>query len=152
METGLENLTDDELKELDEYCSKLNSRSLGVLAHGVDYKFAYHVVRLLLEGEEILMSHDLHINSNAEILKSVRAGEWTIERINEWFNNKEAAMEELYAKSTLRDRPDEEFIKRLLIECLETHYGSLDKAVTVKTDGDKLAEDMMKLLKKYGYE
>lgn len=151
METGLENLTDEELKELNIYCSNLKSRSLGVLAHGVDYKFAYHVVRLLLQGEQILLEHDLNIESNSEILKSVRRGEWAYEKIEEWFNNKEVYMEELYAKSDLRSNPDEEAIKRILVQCLEMHYGSLDKAVVMRSDGDELARDIMKILSERGY-
>ena len=151
METGLENLTDEELKELNIYCSNLNSRSLGVLAHGVDYKFAYHVVRLVLEAEQILIEHDLNIEQNSEILKSIRRGEWSLEKIQEWFNVKERVLESIYATSTLRHAPDQDSIKRLLVECLEDHYGSLDNAVVLETDGDALAKEMFALLGKYGY-
>ena len=44
---------------------------------GFDVKFAYHVVRLLLEVEIILVEQDLQIDRNREILKAIRRGEWS---------------------------------------------------------------------------
>ena len=66
---------------------------------------------------------------DGEQLKSIRRGEWTEAQVREHFARKETDLETLYQKSTLPYGPDEPAIKRLLLSCLEEHYGSLDKCV-----------------------
>ena len=44
------------------------------LEHGIDTKFAYHVVRLILEVEQILVEGDIDLQRNHEQLKAVRRG------------------------------------------------------------------------------
>ena len=106
-------------------------RKESIELYGLDVKFAYHVVRLLNEVEQILIEGDLDLQRNREQLKSIRRGEWTQEQIIQYFNDKERSLEELYLKSTLPYGPDESKIKKLLLECLEHHYGSLDKVIFV---------------------
>lgn len=118
---------------------------------GIDLKFLYHVVRLLLECEDILTRHDLDMEANSEILKAIRRGDWSLEYTEKWMETKIIALEELMGKSTLRETYDEEAIKRLLVECLETHYGSLDNAVVMKSECDGLAQSMFQLLRSQGY-
>jgi uncharacterized protein len=96
---------------------------------GMDTKFAYHVVRLVNEVEQILTEHDMDLQRNNEQLKAIRRGEWTAEQVKVFFTEKERALEEVYHKSSLPYKPDEPKIKQLLLECLEIHYGSLEKAV-----------------------
>lgn len=93
--------------------------------YGFDVKFAYHVVRLLNEVEMILTEHDLDLRRNNDQLKEIRAGQWTIDQIEQYFLVKERSLEETYAKSTLRHKPDEPAIKKILLEVLEEHFGSL---------------------------
>jgi uncharacterized protein len=99
--------------------------------YGFDLKFGYHVVRLLNEIEMILIEGDLDLQRNREQLKAIRRGEWTKEQVVQYFTDKEKSLEETYAKSTLPWSPDEEKIKKLLLICLEMHYGSLDKVIVV---------------------
>ncbi len=94
--------------------------------HGFDTKFGYHVVRLIGEVEQILMEGDIDLQRNNEPLKAIRRGEWSEEQLRRWFADKELYLERLYAESTLRATPDEDQIKRLLTDCLEEHYGSLE--------------------------
>lgn len=98
---------------------------------GFDTKFAYHVVRLLNEVEQIMVEGDLDLQRNREQLKSIRRGEWTQDQITQYFTDKEKILEETYSKSTLPYGPDEEKIKDLLLKCLEHHYGNLDKIIVV---------------------
>lgn len=130
--------------------NKVNStnpkRAESIEKYGFDVKFAYHIVRLMLECEQILSTHDLDLQRDNEVLKSIRRGEWSLERIEEWFNNKEHTLDELYVKSTLQNVPDEASIKRLLMQCLEQHFGSISHAVNVNND---LLKDLQKLLEKY---
>lgn len=97
--------------------------------YGYDVKFAYHVVRLLNEVEMILTEHDLDLRRNNEQLKEIRAGQWTIEQIEQYFFMKEKSLEETYTKSTLQYKPDEPVIKKLLLEVLEEHFGTLQGIV-----------------------
>lgn len=108
-----------------------------VQKYGFDVKFAYHIVRLLNEVEQILVEHDLDLQRNREQLKSIRRGEWTLDQIREYFETKEKQLEELYVTSDLQYSPNEEQIKTILLECLEMHYGSLDSFIK-KTNKDEL--------------
>ena len=124
-------------------------RAADVEAHGFDTKFAYHVVRLVLQAEQILMEGDLDLLRNREILKSIRRGEWTLEQLESWFSSKERDLETIYARSLLRNEPDEAAIKTLLLECLEMHYGSLADAVRVETPVARILADLDALVSKY---
>ena len=96
---------------------------------GYDVKFAYHIVRLLDESEQILETGDLELGRNREVLKEIRRGEWSEERIREYFASRETALRELCDSSKLPHGPDEPAIRELLLNCLEEHYGDLSAAV-----------------------
>ena len=119
--------------------------------YGYDVKFAYHLVRLLNEVEQIMVEGDLDIQRNREQLKSIRRGEWTLEKVETYFEEKEKALEELYTKSTLQHSPDEALIKQLLIDCLEQHYGSLKDVVLVQDSSGKLLRDLKEIIQRYDH-
>ena len=108
--------------------------------HGYSTKFAYHVVRLLDEVEQILTEEDIDLTRNREQLKSIRRGEWEKEQIVEYFDTKEKSLEQAYLNSKLRNKPNEKMIKDLLLNCLEQHYGTIEGCVTLHKDveSDKL--------------
>jgi uncharacterized protein len=97
-----------------------------VAEHGYDTKFAYHVVRLLGEAEQILLEGDIDLQRDNERLKAIRRGEWTEARLRQWAADKEADLERAYAESKLPATLDEDRVKALLLSCLEEHYGSLE--------------------------
>lgn len=113
-----------------------------VQKYGYDLKFAYHVVRLLNEIEQILVEHDLDLEKNREQLKSVRRGEWTQEQIIKYFERKEKNLETIYTNSILPHSPDEEKIKALLLHCLEHHYGSLSDAISTDVTINSVLDEM----------
>lgn len=116
---------------------------------GYDVKFAYHLIRLLLEVEQILVEQTLDIERNSNILKTVRNGEWSFDELLQWFSNKEKSLEIIYANSKLRDKPEESKIKKLLLECLEIHYGDLSSIVKVQKDTSQLIQELEYLIEKY---
>jgi len=63
------------------------------------------------------------------VLKAIRRGEWSQERVAKFFEQKEHALNEAYEKSTLPYGPNQKKIRELLLQCLEHHFGNLDKAV-----------------------
>ena len=133
--------------------NKVNSsapkRAAQIEEFGYDLKFAYHCVRLMNEVEQILIEHDLDLQRNREQLKSIRRGEWTLEQFEDYFTNKEHALETAYANSSLPHGPDEEKIKKLLLDCLEQHYGSLQSAVVRVPQLDSLVADLEEIVQKY---
>lgn len=117
--------------------------------YGFDTKFGSHAVRLLLQIEEMLLTGDLDIEKNSVILKAVRNGEWTLEHLEQWVNEKEKYLETIFANSTLRNKPETGKIKKVLIECLEMHYGSLDHVIAKNKNVDDLVLDIETILSKY---
>ncbi len=128
---------------------KGSSRAKLVEIYMYDTKFAYHLVRLLNEIEQILVEGDLNLERNSEQLKSIRRGEWTFEEIVDYFSTKERDLESLYTTSTLQHSPDEKQIKNLLLKCLEHHYGSLDKAITKPTTEKEILNAMQETIDKF---
>jgi predicted nucleotidyltransferase len=125
-------------------------RAASIAEHGYDLKFAYHIVRLLNEVEQILVEGDLDLQRNREQLKDIRRGEWTIDQVERYFEEKERLLEATYAASTLPYSPDEVAIKRLLMDCLEEHYGDMSTAVKMDANVDSLVRDLRTVLDRYG--
>lgn len=124
-------------------------RAAVVLAHGYDTKFAQHLVRLLLEVEQILTLHTLDLERDREQLKAIRRGEWTLPQLEEWAQDKEKALERTYEASTLRYAPDEPLIRQHLMHCLEAHYGDLSRAVHTPGAERSLLRQIAALTKGY---
>ena len=117
---------------------------------GLDVKFAYHVVRLLDEVEQILVEGDIDLQRNREQLKAIRRGDWTADQVRDHFARKEKELETAYTQSRLPHGPDEAKIKRLLLDCLEEHFGSLGDAVTVPGEERALLRQIKNLCEKAG--
>lgn len=124
-------------------------RQASIDAHGYDVKFAYHVVRLALEAEQILMEGDLNLEGNAPILRDIRDGAWTLDHLEKWFQAKEIALEELLGKSTLRATPDEEQIRTVLLNALEMHYGAISQALVRETNVERVLSEMRAVIDRY---
>lgn len=139
--------------QLSKIRNKVNSsnpeRAVSIEKYGFDVKFAYHLIRLADECEQILTVHDLDLENNKEQLKAIRRGEWTLEQVEEHFTAKERQLEILYNTSTLRHSPDEDAIKAVLLNCLECHYGSLDGAIRREVSVDKLVQDVQDVIDRY---
>jgi uncharacterized protein len=117
--------------------------------YGMDVKFAYHVVRLLNEVEMIMTEGDLDLMRNREQLKAIRRGEWTEQQIREYFAKKEPELETLYQSSKLPYAPDEPKVKQLLLNCLEEHYGNLEKCVVNPDAAVTALREVANVLEKY---
>jgi predicted nucleotidyltransferase len=125
-------------------------RAATTAEHGYDLKFAYHVVRLMLEVEQIMIEGDLDLMRNKEQLKSIRRGEWSLERVESYFMEKELSLEQVYLDSNLPYEPAVDAIRDLLFRCLEEHYGKLDNLLLRDTSLDDVLSDLRKVLAKHG--
>lgn len=139
--------------QLSKIRNKTNSsnpkRAADVEKHGMDTKFAYHVVRLALECEQLLLTGDLDLERDREMLKAIRRGEWSFDQLEAWFNEKERYLETVYAESKLPHSPDEGAIKALLLRCLEHHYGSLSTVIQKENDVTGLVRKLEAVLADY---
>lgn len=118
-----------------------------VQKYGYDVKFAYHVVRLLDEVEQILTEGDIDLQRNREQLKSIRRGDWKMSDIEDHFTRREKDLGTLYTTSKLPHGPPEKEITQLLINCLEEHYGDLASAIKVQTPEADILREIKRLVK-----
>lgn len=137
----------EQMRKLKKFSPK-GKRAALIKEHGYDVKHGYHIVRLLNEIEQILVKHDLDLECNREQLKAIRAGKWSYERLVEYFNDKEKELESIKNNSSLRDKPDEQAIKNLLLRCLEMHYGDLASAVVDENRSTQLLREVYDKLDK----
>jgi predicted nucleotidyltransferase len=113
---------------------------------GYDVKSAYHVVRLMREAEQVLTEGDLDLEVAREQLKAVRRGSMTLEELEEWFFNKEKALDTTVANSSLPAKPDVDRLRVLLLECLEMKFGSLEVAQSIDPDVMRKYEQIVKIV------
>jgi uncharacterized protein len=146
--TGLEHLSDDELLQYASLYDGLTAREISYLEIGHDSKNAVHLVRNLLEGEQLLSKGDMDIQQDREVLKSVRRGEWSLKQIDDFFDLKEKHLEEAYSKSPLPHSPNEAKIKELLLQCIEHHYGTVSQKLYIESTS--IISDLKALIEKHG--
>jgi len=92
---------------------------------GADTKHAGHLVRLITMCEEALKTGEMHVNRegiDADILRGIRNGKWSYEKIIEWAENKDKELGELYEKSTLPYSPNIEKINELTKRVLLKYF------------------------------
>ena len=123
-----------QLSEMGKTPDSGSKREALVKQFGFDVKFAYHLVRLMYEIEQLLTTGDLDLRRNAEELKAIRRGEVPEQQIRDFFATKEKFLEGLYEKSNLPWGPREPEIKQLLLDCIEEHYGSLEGCIVTEQD------------------
>lgn len=146
-------LNDKELAEYKRIYSEMkesSKRAERVKVNTFDLKFAYHLIRLLNEVEQILMYCDLDLRQNNEQLKAIRRGDISQEEITKMAAEKEKYLEKLYLESKLREKPDEPKIKQLLLDCLENHYGSLSKCIELSDKYQEALREIMAIGNKVG--
>jgi len=121
-------------------------RIYSIAKYGYDVKFAYHLVRLLSEARQILDHHDLILDRDREMYKSIRRGDWNKDQVIDYFARNEISLEKACDNSTLPSRPDVNAIRQLLIDCLEMHYGSLEECVSSLDKHELAVRDIKQLL------
>jgi len=119
--------------------------------YGFDVKFGYNIVRLIDEAEQIFTMGDLDLQRNREQLKAIRRGDWSEAQCLEYIQNKEKVLEELYLKSNLPNKPDMGKVKEVLFQCLEHHYGSLDKIIHTPDRAENILLQIKQLMSDAGY-
>lgn len=87
--------------------------------HGYGLKNAYHAIRLLDQGIELLQTGTLVFpRPNADELRAIRNGEKTLAEIEERFNILDKKLCEAAEKSTLPVRANLEKVNKVYVECV----------------------------------
>ena len=84
----------------------------------IRWKHAMHLIRLLLQGIEILRSGELNIvvSENRERLLAVKMGEMSWEDLNRWRLSLHKDFERAFAETSLPERPDYEKANQFLLK------------------------------------
>lgn len=125
----------------------IGKRKESIEKYGFDVKFGYHLIRLLGEIEQILTTHDLDLRQNREQLKRIRKGFFNYHEVRTEALNRIERLDDILHKSTLQNKPNEDRIKELLLECLEMHYGS-NLPISKLSNNEEVVDDIYKLLER----
>jgi hypothetical protein len=149
---SLQSMTDEELKEYYELYKTGVTKSNRFEIHKrhlYDVKFAYHLYRLLDEAQQLLETGEMDLQRAKEPMKAIRRGEWKKEDLVKWAQEKAAELDVAFTNTKLPQKPDEMQLKKLLMECLEMHYGSLDKAFYLPGKEENLLQQIAAMVKDY---
>ena len=123
-----------------------HKRKTYVEKYGYDVKAGYHVVRLLDEIQQILENQTIDLTRAREHMKAVRKGEVSLEDLTKWSESEQVNIAKLYAESPLRNEPDWDALRKLLLECLELYYGNMQAAEKHNTS---ILEEIKNIITKY---
>lgn len=90
--------------------------------YGYDVKDASHIVRQLLGIIEILETGDYILNKNAEEIIRIRQGYYSYEEMLQYCENLLCLAQIAKEKSSLRDEPDYQAIKKLLVNTIDSFH------------------------------
>jgi uncharacterized protein len=106
-----------ELEQIIDMCS--NRKEL-IEQFGVDTKYAHHLIRLLLEGKELLQTGKLiYPLFNKDLLMDIKTGKWSLNDILDYSKKLEEDIEIIYKESELQDKPNYKEIESFTLEVLK---------------------------------
>uniref|UniRef100_A0A6M3KZJ4 Putative nucleotidyltransferase n=1 Tax=viral metagenome TaxID=1070528 RepID=A0A6M3KZJ4_9ZZZZ len=98
----------------------LITRFNGKVAIQGNTKFGMHLLRLMLEGIELLKTGEIQFPlKERELLREVREGKWTIEKILNYSYELEKEIESLVESSKLPSKPNYKIIEKFTIDKLK---------------------------------
>lgn len=118
--------------------------------YGWDVKYLYHVRRLVQFAEQLMLTGELNTVKDNEVLKCIRQGLVSPEDVFSWMKEKETYLEKLYETSTIQHMPDQAAIHKLLLNCVEHKYGSIERFdKTSNKDEINTLKEIQKLISKH---
>jgi uncharacterized protein len=104
--------------------SKVGNREELYTKYGYDVKFGMHLVRLMLEGKELLDTGKLEYPlKDKDLLLDIRSGKWTREDIIQY--SEQLGHEIEFIISPLPNKPQYDKIGKLLVDIIEEHWYTL---------------------------
>lgn len=95
--------------------------------YGYDTKYAGHIVRLGLQGEEILTTGKMTLpmpQEHRDLVLKIRTGGYTLAAVSEIIIDVEKRIEAAFQKTTLRDQPDRETVQKWMLRTYLTAWRS----------------------------
>lgn len=96
--------------------------------YGYDTKYAGHIVRLGLQGAELLHTGRLTLPMREEqrqLVVAVRTGQFTLERVSHMIESMEQILSIRHDQSTLRDKPDHAQVEAWMLDTYLQHWETL---------------------------
>jgi len=93
--------------------------------YGYDTKYAGHVVRLGLQGEELLQTGRISLpmrDADRQLVLKVRTGGFSLAEASTQIIDAERRLDAAYAASTLPDRPNSELVERWMLKTYLQHW------------------------------
>lgn len=116
-------------RDWDRYCSWKKSRNKARAEleekFGMDCKHAAHLTRLMRMGMEILETGKVNVDRtgiDAEELKDIRNGAWPYEQVEQYADDSDKKLVELYKTSTLKKTPDIQRISDLCVNTVDSFF------------------------------
>ena len=105
-----------------------------VQAYGYDTKYAAHVLRLGLQGEELLLTGRISLpmpDADRTLVVKVRTGGFSLADVSQQIVDVQRRLDIAHAASPLREMPDSAKVEQWMIETYLAHWESPDVASTI---------------------
>ena len=116
----------DVICKINNRIDKSTHHADGMLEHGMDFKFISHTLRLLIEGEELLLTGSLTLPiKEKELLMDIKLGKVKPSEVMKMIDEKEERLEKIYFENTspLPHKPDFNIINDMVIDIYKRHLG-----------------------------
>jgi len=105
---------------LQDRIDKVGNREELLLKYGFDTKFASHLIRLMIEGVELLKTGNIEFPlKERQLILDIKQGKWTITKILDFSSDLEKKIEELGNNSKLPEKPNIEELEKFTINTLQ---------------------------------
>lgn len=101
-----------------------------VEAYGFDTKYAAHVVRLGLQGEELLLTGRLSLPMQPDarqLCVDIRTGKYSLAEVSAKIIEAEKRLDAAHEKSTLRQRPNTQFVEDWMLKTYLRHWTATEQ-------------------------
>jgi predicted nucleotidyltransferase len=107
---------------IEERLSMVSNRKDLITQHGFDTKFAANLIRLLLEGRELLSQGEITFPlAYRDTILAIKQGKWSIKQVLDYAEQLEAEMEAIVVKSPLPGKPRFAELEAFTINILGKH-------------------------------
>ncbi len=107
---------------IEERLSKVGNRKTLITKYGFDTKFASNLIRLLLEGKELVSTGDIVFPlAYKQTILDIKQGLWTIKEVLDYAEQLEAETDVAVEKSDLPSKARFDEIEQFTIQLLENH-------------------------------
>lgn len=107
--------------------TRKGKRKSVVEKYGYDVKDASHVVRVMLEISDFMLTGEADLTKNSHVIRNIRNGEWSLDDVREFFDEIVGDLDSRKENGefVVPENPQWDKVKQLLVNCLEEKFGNL---------------------------